>query len=68
MDHFIALESELAGGLMCWDYLFGTCRAQPKTPHEKMDIGLQDCSVKYASSLGRMLLEPFFKQRVERTK
>lgn len=45
--------------LPCWDWLFGTYRAQPRAGHEEMAIGLHDVDPTAAIPLHRLWLLPF---------
>jgi sterol desaturase/sphingolipid hydroxylase (fatty acid hydroxylase superfamily) len=62
--HHSRLENEhnsnFSGGLIWWDYLFGTYIAQPVAGHQNMDIGLSGYSETRATSLVSGLMDPFF--------
>ncbi len=57
-------DSNYGFNLPFWDRLFGTYCDQPRTGHEKMDIGLREYYAQQASSLGWALAVPF--QKVSR--
>jgi sterol desaturase/sphingolipid hydroxylase (fatty acid hydroxylase superfamily) len=52
-------NSNFSGGLIWWDYLFGTYIARPAAGHQEMDIGLSGYSDTRATSLVPGLMDPF---------
>jgi sterol desaturase/sphingolipid hydroxylase (fatty acid hydroxylase superfamily) len=52
-------NSNYGFNLTCWDYLFGSYRAQPKDSHTGMTIGLAQYREAVCANLMWMLLLPF---------
>jgi len=52
-------NSNYGFNLPCWDYIFGTYRAQPAAGHLAMTIGLDQFRTPRDLWLDRMLLQPF---------
>jgi sterol desaturase/sphingolipid hydroxylase (fatty acid hydroxylase superfamily) len=52
-------NSNFSGGLLWWDYLFGTYLAQPAAGQLEMHIGLADYPPRTSNSVLRMLFDPF---------
>jgi sterol desaturase/sphingolipid hydroxylase (fatty acid hydroxylase superfamily) len=61
--HHSCLEQEsnsnLSGGFIWWDKLFGTYCAEPKAGHQGMQIGIDGYSSTHAASLLRIVADPF---------
>lgn len=49
--------------LSCWDRLFGTFRAMPKSGFENITFGVEDRTTSDATSILRMLADPFLPAR-----
>ena len=52
----------LSGGLIWWDYLFRTYRAQPVAGFTEMKIGVNAYDDKRAASLPGLLIDPFVRE------
>jgi sterol desaturase/sphingolipid hydroxylase (fatty acid hydroxylase superfamily) len=52
-------NSNFGFNLPCWDYMFGTYRAQPTAGHEAMTIGIDQFRDSRELGLDRMIIQPF---------
>lgn len=52
-------DSNFGFNLACWDYLFGSYRAQPAQPHASLALGLDRFRSAHDQRFDQLLLQPF---------